>query len=155
MHNVEILSPSDHPELLTLCLLSYQFEARLLQCENFPPLRETVEDLDGCLNEVRAGIREQGQLIAAIGMEPEVVPVLISRLVIHPDWFRRGLGRKLVQWLQEQYPALRVVTGLRNEPAIRLYQSCGFKPDREFELEGIQLLELNWACVPRDASGAD
>lgn len=142
MERIRILTEEHLPQLLELSLASYAVEADLLGVADFPPLRETLQDLGEDTAELRAGMFSATRLIAAIGIEPGMPDSLISRLVVDPGWFRQGLGRTLVHWACHQFADLRVVTGVANRPAIRLYQSCGFVPQREFRKEGIPLLEL-------------
>ncbi|MGZ3448889.1 MAG: GNAT family N-acetyltransferase [Polyangiales bacterium] len=49
----------------------------------------------------------------------------ICRWVVDPESMRRGLGRRLLR--EVMGPHTRVRTGAANEPAIRLYESEGFR----------------------------
>jgi ribosomal protein S18 acetylase RimI-like enzyme len=60
----------------------------------------------------------------------------ITRLGVHPDYRMKGVGRLIMQALLYRARAngaaqvqLEVITG--NEPAIRLFQRCAFRPMRE------------------------
>ena len=53
--------------------------------------------------------------------------VILRRLVVHPDFQRRGIGRKLMQWGLDEADRLGIVSWLFARPAgIQLYQRCGY-----------------------------
>ncbi len=57
----------------------------------------------------------------------------VSVLAVHPEWRRRGVGRALLAFAEEQAHALRrhwlgLATTVRNAPAVSLYESVGFRP---------------------------
>ena len=52
----------------------------------------------------------------------------ISLLVVHPDYFRRGIGKALVEYVEtiEGINKLIVSTGALNTPARRLYEQLEY-----------------------------
>jgi ribosomal protein S18 acetylase RimI-like enzyme len=61
----------------------------------------------------------------------------ICRLVVHPNFFRRGIGRKLVQYIFEKYgdvETFAVSTGDLNKPAKKLYTILGFHETKKVEI---------------------
>ncbi|MGZ3473763.1 MAG: GNAT family N-acetyltransferase [Polyangiales bacterium] len=57
----------------------------------------------------------------------------ICRWVVDPESMRRGLGRRLLR--EVMGPHTRVRTGAANEPAIRLYESEGFRIVERFTID--------------------
>lgn len=127
----------DHRDLTTaeqiwyLQHAAYRAEAALIGFSALPPLMETVADIRR-LEETFYGIRdEHGGLAAAISLETEGDTVTICRLMVHPDRFRQGLGRRLLSHVEQVCDTaarLRVTAAANNEPAVRLYASMGFVP---------------------------
>ncbi|MDP4128036.1 MAG: GNAT family N-acetyltransferase, partial [Bacillota bacterium] len=60
----------------------------------------------------------------------------ICRLVVHPEFFRRGIGGNLLRKIEElEDPELiTVATGTMNKPAKELYRSLGFVAQEELEV---------------------
>lgn len=132
-------------EVLAVQLPAYRIEAAIIESDAIPALRDTVDSLMDC-GETFYGIREGETLIGAISFKIEEDTLDIHRLVIHPDHFRKGIGRKLVQYVLEHHPEIRkfiVATGSKNTPALALYASEGFIAVREFEvMPGLLITEL-------------
>jgi ribosomal protein S18 acetylase RimI-like enzyme len=56
----------------------------------------------------------------------------ISLLAVHPEWRRRGIGRTLLNFAEEQARALKrqwlgLTAAVQNTPAVSLYESVGFR----------------------------
>ena len=67
------------------------------------------------------------------------------RLVVHPDHFRKGIARSLLEFvLKLELHAKRCIvqTGALNLPAIGLYQKMGF-----LELEQLEVIPGLWICT--------
>ena len=122
--------PDDAESILALQKLAYQSEAKLYNDWSLPPLTETLESLrtyfadtvvlkatlDGCIvGSVRARIRDG---ICAIG-----------RLVVHPEFQRRGIGTQLLKAIEARCPDVaryELFTGSKSEANIRLYQRLSY-----------------------------
>ena len=113
--------------VLALQRAAYAVEAELIGSDAIPGLHESLDELRDSSEEF-VGIFEDGELVAALAYEvtPEVLD--ISRLVVAPSAFRRGLGEQLVRWVLDAVPRpiTIVSTGSRNAPAIALYAKLGF-----------------------------
>lgn len=84
------------------------------------------------------------------GSGDESVGAELLAMAVAPALRRRGMGTTLVQWLlaearREHVNAVKVVVGGHNQPAIRLYESCGFGDRQVFQVHaGEDSLELTW-----------
>jgi GNAT superfamily N-acetyltransferase len=118
-------------ELVMLQRAAYAVEAELIGDDRIPQLSETPEELAMAgltWNVVEAG----GLIVAAIAHSETSEGIDIERLVVHPSWHRRGLGRQLVTRIIRGFAT--VSTGTKNQPARRLYESMGFRHVRDDEV---------------------
>jgi len=134
--NEEILS------LLSLQIASYQVEAEIIGFDDIPPLKDGIASIrEAKKEETIFGYftydNEVHKLAGAVSFSREGSVVTICRMMVHPDYFRRGIARALIQHIfdhQEQQGASRFIvsTGTQNTPAVQLYESFGFIQRRVF-----------------------
>ncbi len=130
-HNVNKLDQTDHADALQIHSLfqrAYRVEAQLIGVRSIPPLDRTVRDImasETCF----FGCWDDELLIAAVEVEYYEPHLGINSLVVHPDYFRQGLGRQLLRYVLAEYvwETAKVETALANLPAITLYEQFGFK----------------------------
>jgi ribosomal protein S18 acetylase RimI-like enzyme len=138
-------------EVWALQHTAYRVEAALIGVADLPPLRDTVNSLQTC-GESFWGYRdgEDDDLIGAISFEPEREGhYVICRLMVHPDYMRRGIGSLLMRHLlteSSRFATWTVTAEIRNLPAISLYESFDFERNDTFEpIPGVTLLRLERA----------
>lgn len=116
-------------------MLAYREEATLLGAARFPPLERTVADIQSSREEFCCAYWA-GELVGALGTCPdeEGRGVNIASLVVHPDFRRRGLGRRLLSAAVARHATveLTVQTGAGNTPALALYALYGFTEIRRW-----------------------
>lgn len=113
-------------EVLDLQKKSYRIEAELIGTEEIPPLKETFEQLQNC-GETFMGYYIEGLLAGAVSFKKEGKVLDIHRMMVHPDYFRRGIAGKLLAEIERQdRQEIIVSTGAANTPAIKLYEKLGF-----------------------------
>lgn len=115
---------------------SYAIEAKLLNATDFPPLKRTVKEfLDS--NNAFYGFYKEKKLAAVVEVKAEENNTHIQSLVVHPNFFRQGIGSTLVQFVLDTYTTktITVETGLANEPAKDLYYGFHFGKVREYDTE--------------------
>jgi GNAT superfamily N-acetyltransferase len=118
-------------ELVMLQRAAYALEAELIGDDRIPQLSETPEEL--AMAGLTWNVGEAGGLVvAAIAHSETSEGIDIERLVVHPSWHRRGLGRQLVTRIIRGFAT--VSTGTKNQPARRLYESMGFRHVRDDEV---------------------
>jgi ribosomal protein S18 acetylase RimI-like enzyme len=121
--------------------LAYRIEADLIGFEGIPPLHESLEELRAS-KESFLGYFVDEQLAAFVSYEIANSVLDIGRLVVHPDYFRRGIGQTLIRSLDETAGIKRIIvsTGALNFPARKLYENLGFSLIDEISLdEGIKI----------------
>ncbi len=133
-------------QLYSLQQQAYSLEALLIGCPEFPPLRESLEELSRSPDSFIAFISE-GQLLGALSFSVSGNEVTLTRLIVRPRHFRRGIATALISDLEQRVqPAvtLLVSTAEANIPAVTLYKRLGFRVcSTSSSTEGIRLVHLS------------
>ena len=104
---------------------AYRIEADLMGFDGIPPLHESVLDLP--LHDLDwTGTWDDGVLVGFIARRETPSECEIDRLAVHPAFHRRGHGRALVRTVLH-HDRVSVSTGTKNVPALKLYESLGFR----------------------------
>ena len=125
--------------------VSYAVEAALLKCEDFPPLKRTIEAIQFSQSNFY-GYYINHSLTAVMELEEKTGQVHIRSLTVDPNYFRQGIGFKLLQYVKDNFDAelITVETGHDNFPAVRFYLDFGFKKNSvwmtEFGIEKISFI---------------
>lgn len=131
-------------QIIKLQKASYIVEAELIGFMQIPPLLELPEDI---LNseETYYGYFEEENLGGIISCTIDKGVLDICKVAVHPDFFKRGIATQLIK-LVEQTEGIRsiiVSTGLKNEPAVKLYTSLGFVETYVCEVaQGIHIIHF-------------
>lgn len=125
VERLDFAMPGDAARVLDLQKRAYRVEADLIGFDGIPPLHESLEEM---LSRPLAwiGIRDGGQIVAALAYQHIDGVCDIDRLVVDPDHFGRGYGTALITALLD-HPHIIVSTGSANLPARRLYEKHGFQ----------------------------
>jgi ribosomal protein S18 acetylase RimI-like enzyme len=142
------LDPSDEREALRIVDLqtaSYAVEARLIGSWDIPPLKDTVHTLRRC-RETFCGYFVEGRLIGMLSYKKVGDILDIHRLAVHPDHFRKGIARSLIEHVERTaQPVSKAIvsTGAKNTPARSLYLSIGFEETEEVEvIPGLRIVRF-------------
>lgn len=125
---------TDAEEILTLQLLAYRSEAEFYDDWTIPPLTETIEQM-------RMDIDRQtvlkacahGRIVGSVRARQSGDRCMIGRLIVHPEWQRRGIGSRLLREIESCFPEtarFELFTGERSESTIRLYVRMGYRVTR-------------------------
>jgi ribosomal protein S18 acetylase RimI-like enzyme len=107
---------------------AYVVEANRIGCADFPPLRETVEELQSSSDRFLI-FSEANKPVAVLSFVCEGNAIAINRLCVCPAHFRQGIARKLLARVEELIPtgsSLAVSTAEANVPAAKLYRDFGY-----------------------------
>ncbi|MGG1314861.1 GNAT family N-acetyltransferase [Cohnella laeviribosi] len=134
-------------ELWSLQQAAYRMElAAIGEAVELPPLKDTVASLQRSAETFWGCRSEDGELIGAVAAEEEGGVVTVCRMMVHPEFFRQGIGSRLLDCVLNAYPEARrfeVTAEKRNAPAIALYGKLGFSPVGTVEpLPGITLVRM-------------
>ena len=114
---------------------AYAVEAALVGYDQIPPLHETLAELQS-QPLIFLGVSCDHTLAGVLAYQREGGTVDIDRLAVDPAFFRRGLGTKLLRELfvrERDAARFTVSTGRGNEPALKVYERCGFQVVGEAE----------------------
>ena len=116
--------------------VSYAVEAKLLNAIDFPPLKRPLEDFLQSQNTFY-GYSNEAVLMAVVEIKQSRNAAHIQSLVVHPDYFRKGIASELLRYVLKEFKTelFTVETGLANEPATQLYQHFGFVKTREWDTD--------------------
>ena len=121
-------------EIRAIFQASYTVEAKMLKAVDFPPLKRTVSQFLKSDSEFYAYYLIEN-IAGVIEIENDEDLTHIQSLVVYPKYFRNGVGRKLVQFILDNYKSkiFTVETGIDNHPAIKLYKSFDFKEQKQWD----------------------
>ncbi|KGR76170.1 GNAT family N-acetyltransferase [Ureibacillus sinduriensis] len=125
---IDMTNPKLVKEVLDIQLASYKVEAEIIDFHELPPLKDTVETLQRC-TETFFGYYLEGELCGVISVKMEEGIIDIHRLMVHPNHFRKGIAKKLLNFIEsnnEGFKAMIVSTGSKNTPAVTFYLKNGF-----------------------------
>ncbi|WP_375103998.1 GNAT family N-acetyltransferase [Paenibacillus sp. RS8] len=134
-------------ELWSLQHKAYRLEAELIGFREIPPLMETREMLSHSKEDFYGCFDEEEELMGAIAIEEESPGKLtITRMMVGPDFFRRGIASRLLEYVFEHFSGMEqfiVSTGKLNLPAVSLYRKHGFVPNGSQEVApGVELIDF-------------
>ena len=123
-------------DIRTVFRASYAIEAKLLNAKDFPPLKRPLEAFMDSNNSFY-GYFKNGELAGAVEIHHNEEQTHIQSLVVHPRFFRQGIGGKLIQFVFDTYSSdlFMVETGVDNGPACLLYKKFGFKEVKQWDTD--------------------
>jgi len=124
--------------------VSYAVEAEILKATDFPPLKRTIDNFLISNTEFYAYI-VNNVIAAVVEVGTNDKSTNIDSLVVNPEYFRKGIGSQLVNFVLETYTlkTVTVETGVANAPAIRLYKNFGFREVKQWDTEhGIRKIKF-------------
>lgn len=149
------LTDADAGEVLTVQRAAYVPEAQNYRDPALPPLVETLEEVRASLRSpdvVGLGLRERGRLLGSVRLRIEGDVAHLARLAVVPDRQGEGIGSVLLEACEAVLPArvteIRLFTGSRSEPTIRLYERFGYVRGGETDMVTHQVLHLTKRIAP-------
>ena len=139
-----ILNEQTAKEIIRVQLPAYRIEAGIIGFDGIPQLQDTPARILGC-GETFLGFRTSKEWAGFLSYEQNDSTLDICRLIVHPNYFRKGIARQLVMKAISAAGGKKVTvtTGLANIPALTLYESLGFKPYGETVIApGVSLCHL-------------
>jgi len=111
--------------------VSYAVEAALLKCEDFPPLKRSIEAIQSSESTFYGYFMHQS-IGAVMELEENPDHIHVRSLTVDPKYFRRGIGFKMLQYVLDNFSAelISVETGHDNHPAVKFYLNFGFKKNK-------------------------
>jgi ribosomal protein S18 acetylase RimI-like enzyme len=124
-------SAADAEEILALQKLAYISEAKRYNDYKLPPLTQTLpEILDDFKNYIVLKAVSGNIIVGSVrGQLNDVGACYIGRLMVHPDFQKRGIGSRLMAAIEAAFPKawkFTLFTGHKSADTIRLYQTLGY-----------------------------
>jgi GNAT superfamily N-acetyltransferase len=152
-------SVKDAAEILALQKLAYRSEAELYDDYTIPPLTQTLEEMRADIETqlvLKASIEDASagnRIIGSVRAKVQRGTCFVGRLIVHPDFQNRGIGRQLMKELERtvsQVTRFELFTGIRSERNIAFYQKLGYSPFKHEELTDRVALVFMEKCVQGD-----
>ncbi|MFT5215982.1 MAG: ribosomal protein S18 acetylase RimI-like enzyme [Glaciecola sp.] len=124
--------------------LSYAVEAKLLNATDFPPLKRSLESYLKSDNDFFGYLKNQ-EISGIVEINHNDSFTHIQSLVVNPEFFRQGIGRKLMEFVINSFDSnlFIVETGVENGPATLLYKKIGFKEVKQWDTKyGIRKIKF-------------
>jgi len=136
--NIAPAGPEDLPEILVLQKLAFQSEAERYNDYTLPPLTQTLEEVQADFEKMiflKASV--DGRIVGSVRAYAKGETCFISRLAVHPDFQRRGIGMQLMKAIESHFRQVRrfeLFTGHASAPALNLYRKLGYTEFRRKEM---------------------
>ena len=126
---------NDVPELYELQLISFESEAEMIGSRDVPALIETKEENEkdfASWNTVKL-IDDFGKIIGSIRYRKTGDVTEVGRLMVHPNYRRKGLAQKLIAEIDLICPEeiKELYTCTKSWTNIKLYEKMGYKAFKE------------------------
>lgn len=127
---IEQATAHDLDEILALQKLAFQNEAQRYNDYTLPPLTQTLEGIRADFERMvflKASV--DGRIVGSVRAYAEDGTCHIGRLVVHPDFQRRGIGCQLMCEIERRFAQVQrfeLFTGHASTPALRLYEGLGY-----------------------------
>jgi len=130
IEQINICERETAEEVWRLQHAAYRAEAALIGVSSLPPLQDTTESLQKCGERFFGCRLSVDELAGAISCLREGDSrYVLCRLMVHPHYFRQGIGNALLARLLAETPSnatWTVTAEIRNLPALALYARYGF-----------------------------
>ncbi|PKM93104.1 MAG: GNAT family N-acetyltransferase [Firmicutes bacterium HGW-Firmicutes-1] len=132
IENVDLKELSIILELQKLC---YKENAVRYNDYKIPPMVQTIEELQ---EEFSHGLIlkavEESKIIGSIRAYEKDNVCYIGRVIVHPNFQNKGIGRRLMNDIESSYPKcskFELYTGFKDEKNIYFYRKLGYKIFKE------------------------
>jgi len=137
----------DAKEILDLQKLAYQSEAEIYNDYTIPPLTQTLEEMRNDFEkQVFLKASMDGRIIGSVRALLKEGTCFIGRLIVHPDFQKRGIGTQLMQGIERYFGRVcrfELFTGHKSDRNIYLYQKLGYQVFKtETVTEDLKLLYM-------------
>ena len=136
--NIVRANIDDLPAILELQKLAYQKEAILYDDWTIPPLTQTLSEIQAEFEKiVFLKAQWEAQIVGSVRALFDSGTCKIGRLIVHPDYQRKGIGSLLMKTIEASFPNAKrfeLFTGTKSADNIRLYQKLEYEEYRQQDL---------------------
>lgn len=130
----------DLAEILELQHIAYRSEAILLNKQDIPPLRQTIEDIE---NEFATSVflratDKQGRIVGSVRAREADDTLFIGKLIVQPSLQGKGIGTRLLKEIESISGCARceLFTSSKSIRNIALYERLGYTAFRQEKISG-------------------
>jgi GNAT superfamily N-acetyltransferase len=131
---------NDAAEILALQKFAYLSEAELYNDFSIPPLTQTLDELQESYSRyIILKAVDADRIVGSVNGRLNKGRCLVGRLMVHPEMQGIGIGKALMEAIEEEFPeaeAFRLFTGEISERNIRLYERLGYNIYERKEVPG-------------------
>lgn len=132
--SVDMATKNDLEEILNLQKLAYQENAIRYNDFGIPPLKQTLDDLKKeAEGSIILKVVEDRRIVGSVRAFEKDGSCYIGKLIVHPDYQNKGIGRKLMVAVEKCFKGLRfeLFTGHLDEKNLAFYEKLGYKRFKE------------------------
>ena len=124
---------TDAPEILGLQKTAYQSEAETYGDDSLPALQQTLEELQQEFDrpeQIFIKTVINGKIIGAVRGHAVGDTAHVSRVIVHPYFWGRGIGRQLLVEIEKTFPTAKrfeAFTGHKSDRNLKQFQALGYK----------------------------
>ncbi len=143
----------DTPEILGLQKTTYQSEAEIYGEESLPALKQTLAELETEFDrpeQVFLKAVVNGKIIGSVRGYSVDGTTHLSRLIVHPYFQGRGIGRRLLEEIEKRFPNVKrfeVFTGQKSERNLKQLHKLGFQ---EYKTEPGPAASITWVYLQKE-----
>ncbi len=128
--DISAASETDAADILAIQKLAFHGQGMLYNDFSLPPLVQTLEELiqDFKLYAFLKALYN-GKIVGSVRGRVERDTCFISRLIVHPGYQNRGIGKKLMHAVENKFSEVRryeLFTGHKSEKNLALYRKLGY-----------------------------
>ena len=130
---------ADAADILCLQHVAYQSEAEIYNDYSIQPLMQTLEQVAAEFKDcivLKAVLDDK--IIGSVRAYENNGTAYIGKLIVHPNFRNRGIGKLLMQEIEQEFQGRRfeLFTGSKSEKNLSLYEKCGYT---RFKTEEVKL----------------
>ncbi|MGO9588105.1 MAG: GNAT family N-acetyltransferase [Limisphaerales bacterium] len=143
---------NDAPEILALQKTAYQSEAEIYGDDSLPALQQTLEEMQTEFDrsgQVFIKTVVNGKIIGSMRGYALNDSAYLSRVLVHPYFRGRGIGRRLVEETEKAFPNAKrfeVKTGHKSERNLFQFRHHGYQ---EFKTEPF-MPAITWVYLQKE-----
>jgi ribosomal protein S18 acetylase RimI-like enzyme len=138
MESITKATVLDASEILSLQKLAYVSEAELYGNYDIEPLKQSVSDIEKTFNDhLVLKYVDNGKIVGSVKAYETEGTCYIGKLMVHPDFQNRGIGKKLMREVERLFPECRydLFTGSKSTKNISFYEKLGYKGYKKQKLD--------------------
>ena len=128
---IEKANVEDLLEIFNLQKLAFQIQAEIYNDYTIPPLIQTYEEIQtDFLSHIYLKAMINEKIVGSVRGSKEGETCHIGRLIVHPDFQNKGIGKKLMSEIESYFKGIEryeLFTGHKSEKNIYLYKKLGYK----------------------------